>query len=316
MSDLTNAHLRPKKITKSIVIVLILGCVSTSSSQQSGYMHSRCTTPSTVGLNATANPTEWPKIIPNSWLYVRGFSEIFYNSSESPIPGWGKYRDWMCGYIYGVRVPPSYSDSEKEYPLVVFLHGGLTNGPGGQNPLSRAFHIPDADPYILLIPSKLEWDWNPKKVLDIIYDVKSKLRVDAERVYLTGLSMGGRGTFIVAAAIPQEFAAIMPLSPHHQPYSYVHLAPNISTLPIWMSHGDADQVSSYDMAIQMKDKLQEIGANVTFNSIEDGKHCCWNRIYENPQAIEWLLNQRRTDYDTVMHQKAWGQIKNIYKTAK
>ena len=135
-------------------------------------------------------------------------------------------------------------------------------------------------------------------------------------VYLTSLSMGGRATFIVAAAIPQEFAANMPLSPHRQPYSYVHLAPNISTLPIWMSHGDADLVSTYDMAIQMKYKLQEMGVKLTFNSIEYGKHCCWNRIYENAQAFEWLLNQRRTEYDTVIHQKPWGQIKNIYKTAK
>ena len=199
---------------------------------------------------------------------------------------------------------------------MIFLHGGLTNRPGGFNPLSRAFYIPNEDPYILVIPSKLEWDWNPEKILDVIYDIKSHLRIDNERVYLTGLSMGGRGTFIVAAAIPQEFAAIMPLSPHHQPYSYVHLAPKISTIPTWISHGDADRISSYDMALQMKKKLQEIGANVTFNSIEGGKHCCWNRIYESPQAIKWLLNQKRTDYDTAIDRKAWGKIKKMYKKAE
>ena len=199
---------------------------------------------------------------------------------------------------------------------MIFLHGGLTNRPGGLNPLSRAFYIPDEDPYILLIPSKLEWDWNPKKILDVIYDVKSHLRVDDERVYLTGLSMGGRGTFIVAAAIPQEFAAIMPLSPHHQPYSYVHLAPKISTIPTWISHGDADRISSYGMALQMKKKLQENGANVIFNSIEGGKHCCWNRIYESPQAIKWLLNQKRIGYDTAVDRKAWGKIKKMYNKAE
>ena len=108
----------------------------------------------------------------------------------------------------------------------------------------------------------------------------------------------------------------MPICPHHQPFSYIHLPPKISTIPIWMSHGDADRVSSYDMAIQMKEILLEIGANVTFNSIEGGKHCCLNRIYKNPQAIEWSLNQRRTDYDTAIHRKAWGQIKNMCKTAE
>ena len=139
MRDLPKARCRPKKITKSLVLLLIVSCISTSSGQQSGYMRSRCTTPSTKGHNATANPAEWPKIIPNTWLYVRGYNEVFYNDFQSPIPGWGKYRDWMCGYIYGVRAPPNYYDAEHEYPLVVFLHGGLTNGPGGQTPLSRAF---------------------------------------------------------------------------------------------------------------------------------------------------------------------------------
>ena len=321
--DLTRFRWSPKGITHSIVLLIISGCISASSAQESGPTLSRCNTPSTGGLNATTNPAAWPTINPGPWLYVKGFSQVFYDGSQNPTTVWESNRrrqnakpDWMCGYTYGVRVPPGYKDAKQDYPLVVFLHGGLTSGPGGQNRLAGAFYVPDEDPYILVIPTKLEWDWNAKKILDVITDVKSNLRVDNERVYLTGLSMGGRGTFIVAAAIPQQFAAIMPLSPHHEPFSYVPLAPKISTIPIWMSHGDADKVSSYDIALQMKEELQVNGANITFNSIAGGGHCCWDRIYKNPQAIKWLLNQRRTNNDTAVDRKAWGQIKSNYKPPK
>ena len=62
-------------------------------------------------------------------------------------------------------------------------------------------------------------------------DIKSNLKIDENRIYLTGLSMGGRGTFIVAAGLPQIFAAIMPLSPHHGPFSYVPLAEKVFISP-------------------------------------------------------------------------------------
>ena len=269
-----------------------------------------CSTPSVGGLNPTINPVEWPIISPGNWQLIDGFKQVLYSNSNKPIFSRANNSSWMCGYTYGVKIPSSYDKTEHKFPLVIFLHGGLTSSPGGQNRLASAFHIPDEDPYILAIPSKFEWDWNPKKVLDVITDIKLNMRVDEERIYLTGLSMGGRGTFITAAAIPEMFAAIMPLSPHHQPYSYIPLAERISDIPIWMSHGDQDKISSYRMAYQMKEELEKYGADVNFNTVIGGQHCCWHSIYENPKVIEWLLSKKRESHKTMVENKPWGFIKN------
>ena len=115
-----------------------------------------------------------------------------------------------------------------------------------------------------------------------------------DRIYLTGLSMGGRGTFIVASELPDTFAAIMPLSPHHEPYSYIPLADDVAHLPIWLMHGTIDAISSFDMAAEMAQALEEAGANMEFRTIwgpdSEIGHWGWRYIYTDPQIMEWVLS--------------------------
>ena len=145
------------------------------------------------------------------------------------------------------------------------------------------------DPYILVIPTKREWNWNPQKVFDVLEDLKANMRVDKDRIYSTGLSMGGRGAYIVGTELSHYFAALIPLSPHHEPYSYLPLASKIAHLPVWMSHGTADEVSSYEMAKELKKK----GAYISFYPIEGGIHWGWEKNYSSPARINWLLAQKR-----------------------
>lgn len=283
-----------------------------------------CGVSASDGINPTPNPTTWPDRIENEWLYETGLFEVRYPESQDPHTAWGVFKTpnersglskslrWMCGYRYGAKIPINYHESNKKYPVVIFLHGGHTSHGYGENHwLSGEFYIPDDDPYIFVIPTKLEVDWSAKKILDVVEDLKLNMRVDEERVYLTGLSMGGRGTFIVASEIPDQFAALMPLSPHHEPYSYVDLAARVAHLPVWLSHGDADMISSYKMAWYMNQALEEEGCNVLFQTIKGGGHCCWEHIYSNPEAIEWLLSHTRNlDSETVIHLKSWGRLKS------
>ena len=162
------------------------------------------------------------------------------------------------------------------------------------NELRDQIHMPTDDPYIYIAPIKLEVDWDAKKVQDVLEDVKSHLNVDDDRVYLTGLSMGGRGTFIVAAQLPDYFAGLMPLSPHHGPYSYLQLADKVAHLPIWMSHGDIDWTSSYDLAVQMANALEEEGATIVFRTEEGIGHWGWGNIYGESEVMEWLLSWERS----------------------
>jgi len=250
---------------------------------------------------------------PNSWWGLEPWWTVPGNDPWGDTPYWGeRYEDpnhaflddhtrWKCGYSYVVKLPTSY-EPEQDLPVVVFLHGSADLDAETlkwyHTDMRRDFHLPTDDPYIWVAPIKLEIDWDAKKVQDVVEDVKTNLDVDANRVYLTGLSMGGRGTFIVAADLPQTFAAILPLSPHHQPYSYVPLAERIAHLPTWLLHGTIDETSSYDMAVEMAEALEAAGANVQFRnswgSWSDVGHWGWEKIYSDTEIMEWLLSWERT----------------------
>jgi len=201
---------------------------------------------------------------------------------------------WKCGYSYVLRFPENFKKNKK-YPLVVFLHGGINSTPRKLNSrilTVNSFFIPENDQYIIASPIKLGIDWSPKKIQDVIADIESQLKIDKKRIYLTGLSMGGRGTFIVAAELPDLFAAIMPLSPHHTPYSYLNLASKVSHLPIFLHHSRNDKTSKFSVAEKMSDELKKLNANMLFD-IGNFGHYGWNKIYKNPENINWLISWKK-----------------------
>ena len=198
---------------------------------------------------------------------------------------------WKCGYSYVLKIPDNFKKNKK-YPLVIFLHGGINSTPNSLNRRIKSlnnFHISKDDQYILAAPLKLGIDWSAKKIQDLIEDVKSNLKIDNKRIYLTGLSMGGRGTFIVASKLPEIFAAIMPLSPHHQPYSYLSLSEKISHLPTFLHHSRNDKTSKFSMAESMFNKLLESNDNLKFDIGSSG-HSGWNNIYSNEKIMNWFLS--------------------------
>ncbi|MEC7877207.1 MAG: dienelactone hydrolase family protein [Bacteroidota bacterium] len=203
------------------------------------------------------------------------------------------YR-WKCGYSYVLRLPENFKKN-KRYPLVIFLHGGVnsdTRRLNGRIRTVNSFYIPKNDQYIIASPIKLGIDWSAKKIQDMIAEIYSQLKIDKKRVYLTGLSMGGRGTFIVASELSNTFAAIMPLSPHHTPYSYISLAEKVSHLPTFLHHSTNDKTSKFSVAEDMFSKLSKINDNIVFD-IGNFGHSGWNKIYSNPKHIEWLLSWRK-----------------------
>ena len=254
-----------------------------------------CNVTASEGLNPTTNPSSWPEIEAGQWLAVNGLTDITYDSierdNESEIVI-DERLDYECGYTYSVKVPAGYNASN-EYPLFLYLHGQLLDSVFFNNMMTNNFHVPDDDKYIIVRPSKLEVDWDPKKALDVLEDVKANMNVDDDRVYLTGLSMGGRGTFIVAAALPDYFAAIMPLTPHHEPYSYLPLAEDVAHLPVWMTHGTNDSTSDYTMAAQMAENLTNLGAEIEFQTVVGGEHGGWFAIYSDPEIMQWMLSHTR-----------------------
>jgi hypothetical protein len=280
-------------------------------------------------MEITSIKSSWPKIKNKSIVKINSLTNILYENqddyweqwkrpswwmkegrdpwTEDPIWGDG-YNEpnlnfnscvndnlrWKCGYSYVLRFPENFKKNKK-YPLVVFLHGGINSDPrrlNGRVLTVNNFFIPENDQYIIASPIKLGIDWSPKKIQDVIADIESQLKIDKKRIYLTGLSMGGRGTFIVAAELPDLFAAIMPLSPHHTPYSYLNLASKVSHLPIFLHHSTNDKTSKFSIAEKMSEELEKFNANIIFDIGEFG-HSGWNKIYKNPENINWLLSWKK-----------------------
>ena len=280
-------------------------------------------------MEITSTKSSWPTIKNKSIIKINSLTNILYENqddyweqwkrpswwmkegrdpwTEDPIWGDGYIEPnlnfnscvndnlrWKCGYSYVLRFPENFKKNKK-YPLVVFLHGGINSDPrrlNGRVLTVNNFFIPENDQYIIASPIKLGIDWSPKKIQDVIADIESQLKIDKKRIYLTGLSMGGRGTFIVAAELPDLFAAIMPLSPHHTPYSYLNLASKVSHLPIFLHHSTNDKTSKFSVAEKMSEELKKLNANVVFDVGEFG-HSGWNKIYKNPENINWLLSKKK-----------------------
>ena len=246
----------------------------------------------------------WRKGFIDSWWMKPGLdpwsNKPFWGEQyEQPTHHFNRNVDdnlrWMCGYSFVVEVPEEY-DPAKKYPLVIYLHGSVdakTEYFVSRDKTRTLYFRPKDDPYIFAAPIRLDIDWNSKKLVHMIENIKDNLNVDENRIYLSGLSMGGRGTFIVAADKPNLFAAIMPLSPHHGPYSYLSLAKKVKHLPIWMSHGNKDKISSYELAKQMADTLTYMGANIKFRTEKNVGHWGWDSIFKDSIAMSWLLSWKK-----------------------
>jgi predicted peptidase len=131
--------------------------------------------------------------------------------------------------------------------------------------------------------------WSPAMVGRVLDDVCRKVRVDRDRIYLTGLSMGGYGTWFTAIAYPDRFAAIVPICGGGDPGA----ACRLRDLPVWVFHGAKDPVVQPEESARMVEALRGCGGNVRFTLYPEAEHDCWTQTYQNPELYRWLLQQTR-----------------------
>jgi predicted peptidase len=120
-------------------------------------------------------------------------------------------------------------------------------------------------------------------------EVESKYRVDSDREYLTGLSMGGYGTWDTAIAFPNRWAAIAPIAGAGDPND----VGRIKDLPCWIFHGAKDRIIPVEEAQRMYDALVKIGGRVKLTIEPNAGHNSWNQPYHDPAFYAWLMEQRR-----------------------
>jgi predicted peptidase len=194
---------------------------------------------------------------------------------------------------YLLSLPEAYeTDAGKKWPLVVFLHG---SGERGDDVNKVALHGPpkrvsegEKFPFILVAPQcPAETWWTEQPVLELVDHIEAVYRVDASRIYLTGLSMGGYGTWHFATLAPHRFAAIAPVCGGGVPYRMRE----IPHLPVWAFHGAKDTVVIPDESARLVEALKKFGNNsVKFTVYPEAAHDSWTETYENPELYRWLLS--------------------------
>jgi len=190
---------------------------------------------------------------------------------------------------------PEDDEEQSKVPLVLFLHGrGESFGPpslvakwGPPKFAARG----DKLPYILLspqCPGDDSWssDTQQTRLAELLDQIVGQYNVDTNRVYLTGLSMGGYGSWRLAATHPERFAAVVPVCGGGDPGN----ADKLKDIPIWVFHGDQDRAVPFSRSVEMVKAIKDAGGqSIRFTTLEHIGHNCWSATYATPELYAWMM---------------------------
>jgi len=197
---------------------------------------------------------------------------------------------------YLLWIPKDYSsDMSKSFPLLIFLHG---SGERGENlelvkthgPPSFVENRPDF-PFITVSPQCPNGTWWDVENLQAMLDqLRSKYRIDTSRIYLTGLSMGGFGSWSWACKYPGQFAAIAPICGGGD----IQFAGALINTPIWAFHGETDPIVPVKRTIEMVEAVNKNGGSARMTIYPEVGHDSWIKAYNDPELYTWLLGHTLT----------------------
>ena len=205
---------------------------------------------------------------------------------------------------YILFVPHTYKAGEdKKYPLILFLHGSGESGSDGKKQaavgLGPVVRKQEKEfPFFVLFPqanSKFSvggrWSHKSpdgKRAVEMVDQTVKELPIDAKRIYLTGLSMGGFGTWDLAATYPKKWAAIVPVCGGGDPKT----AEKFKDIPCWCTHGDKDGAVPVKMSRDMIAALKAAGGTPKYDEFPGIGHNCWDMTYSKDELYQWLLMQQ------------------------
>ncbi|HCY78001.1 MAG TPA: phospholipase [Ignavibacteriales bacterium] len=193
---------------------------------------------------------------------------------------------------YLLYLPTDYKDADRDFPLVLFLHGSGERGTDIEkvkiHGLPKLINQGKDFPFIVVSPQcPDDIFWNVDILNALLDEIVAKYRVDTNRIYVTGLSMGGHGTWELALRQPNRFAAIAPVCG----WADTSKACSIAHIPTWVFHGAKDAVVPVKAAEDMVDALKNCGSNVKLTIYPEANHDSWTETYNNEELYKWLLEQ-------------------------
>lgn len=189
---------------------------------------------------------------------------------------------------------PDAAEAGEKWPLLLFLHGAGERGHDltrvrRNGPLAVLGEVA-IPPMIIVAPQcPPEQTWDNDILFALLDEIEATQPVDPDRVYVTGVSMGGFGTWSMALADPTRFAAIVPICGGAFPY----IAYRLKRLPIWAFHGALDDVVPLYESERMVDAIRRAGGDPRLTVYPDAAHDAWTPTYRNRELYDWLLAHRR-----------------------
>jgi predicted peptidase len=252
------------------------------------------------------------------WLDVQGLL-------KAPDPAFKPYlrKEFMLGgntLPYRMLYPENY-DKTKKYPLILFLHGAGERGSDNEKQLVHGakLFVTDANrkafPAIILIPqcpddsfwasAKIDWSTQPFKITldytqapqwplvaanELVKKVASEEAVDKSRIYITGLSMGGMGTFESVYRYPDLYAAAMPICGGGDTNSYDK---RVRKTAFWIFHGADDSVVDVKLSRDMQAKLKSLKVENKYSEYPGVNHNSWDNAFADPAFLSWAFGHKR-----------------------
>ncbi len=220
------------------------------------------------------------------------FDKLTYQTSQDTL-------------LYRLLKPKEVKENQR-YPLVIFLHGSGERG--NDNIITLNYITPlfleeknrNEFPCFLMVPqcpASEKWtypDWyqEPREPIRTVVKLIDSLSVlpfiDNTRIYITGLSMGGYGTWYLLTRFPNKFAAAIPICGGGDP----HQVDNFKHVPIWAFHGAKDDVVQPDQSRKMVKALKKSGGNPKYTEYKKAGHDSWTKAYQEPELLPWLFSNR------------------------
>lgn len=202
----------------------------------------------------------------------------------------------MSAYPYRIYYPESYrNETAKKWPLILFLHGAGERGNRlellKREALPKLLEKRKDFPFVVACPQCPAGSyWRVPMLNDWWQKLLQELdNIDPTRIYLTGISMGGYGTWQWAASKPEKFAAIIPVCGGGDPAS----ARQLLQMPVWAFHGAKDDIVPLGETLAMTRAIEAAGGKVKLTVYPDLFHDSWTVTYQNPLIYAWLLKHRK-----------------------
>jgi predicted esterase len=203
-----------------------------------------------------------------------------------------KKRLGLLHHRYLTFLPTTFAEHPAgPYPMLIYLHGSGHRGFDFANVMRSGPHkylIEHGNPFILIEPQCLPGEgWEPSTIVDLANEVCAHQPVDRQRIYLTGLSMGGNGSWACAMEYPQYFAAVAPICGGCDTTDALRM----KDVPTWVFHGGMDPRVPVEVSRNMVAALEACGGKPRITVYPDGGHNVSDRVYRTPEFYRWLLEQ-------------------------